>query len=335
LPIFAILKNTTTMDKRTLYIISKTDDPAFNLAAEEVLLRQHTEDIIFLYINKESVIVGKHQNTLSEINLKYLEENNIPVYRRLSGGGTVYHDHGNINYCLIENGEPGKLVDFVRATTPVVEALKDFGIEARHGKRNDLLAGYKKISGNACHVYKSRAMHHGTLLYRTNLQHLTESLKTGIVKFKDKSVKSVRSEVINISDIKGSDKSPSEFMLELGQKLAIKFNATPYSFTEEAIHQIDELKKEKYETWKWSYGYSPVYEFRKRSKSKNYIFSINLKVEKGIIKNIDIRSNYPDQNEIQKAQFAIKETYHEKNHLKAKLDGFSPELTEGILETAF
>jgi lipoate-protein ligase A len=323
------------MEQQTLFIISKTNDPAFNLAAEEVLLRHHTEDIIFLYINNQAVIVGKHQNTLSEINIQYLEDNNIPVYRRLSGGGTVYHDHGNINYCFIKNGEPGKLVNFVRATSPVIEALKESGIEARHGKRNDLLAGHKKISGNACHVYKSRVMHHGTLLYKTNLQHLTESLKTGKSKFLDKSVKSVRSEVINISDLKESAKSPSDFMAELGQKLAIKFNATPYSFTEEETHQIDQLKKEKYETWKWNYGYSPVYEFSKRGKSNNYIFSINLKVEKGIIKNIEISSNYPYQNEIQKAKMAIKETYHEKNHLKAKLYGFSPELTEGILKTAF
>ncbi|MDK2841173.1 MAG: lipoate---protein ligase [Anaerophaga sp.] len=323
------------MDKSTLFLTSETDDPAFNLAAEEVLLRDHTEDIIFLYINREAVIVGKHQNTLSEINLKYLEENHIPVFRRLSGGGTVYHDHGNINYCLIENGEPGKLVDFVRATTPVVEALKGFGIEVRHGKRNDLLAGYKKISGNACHVYKSRSMHHGTLLYKTNLKHLTESLKTGTVKFRDKSVKSVRSEVINISDIIQTDMSPSEFMQELGHKLAIKFKAIPYNFTDEELHQINQLKKEKYETWEWNYGYSPVYEFRKRSKSQNYIFSIKLKVEKGIIKDIDIQSNFPDQNEIQKAQNAMKETYHEKNHLKAKLNGFSPELTEAILQTVF
>ena len=112
------------MDRNTLFIASKTVDPSFNLAAEEVFLRNHDENIIFIYINKPSIIVGKHQNTLSEINADYLEKNNIPVFRRLSGGGTVYHDKGNVNYCIIESGEPGKLVDFVRATTPIVEALE-------------------------------------------------------------------------------------------------------------------------------------------------------------------------------------------------------------------
>jgi lipoate-protein ligase A len=135
------------MANNTHFITSLSNDASLNLAAEEVLLRKHKENVIFLYINSPCIIVGKHQNTLSEINLEYIEKNNIPVFRRLSGGGTVYHDLGNINYCIIENGAPGQLVDFVKATTPIVEALKNYGIKARHGKRNDILAGFKKIPG--------------------------------------------------------------------------------------------------------------------------------------------------------------------------------------------
>jgi lipoate-protein ligase A len=323
------------MDRNTLFITSQTDDPAFNLAAEEVLLRNHNEDIIFFYINKPSVIVGKHQNTLSEINLEFLEKNAIPVYRRLSGGGTVYHDPGNINYCIIENGKPGHLVDFVRATTPVVEALKNYGVDARHGKRNDLLAGFKKISGNACHVYKSRAMHHGTLLFSSNLEKLTESLKADAMKFKDKSVKSVRSEVINISELVDKNHSPKDFLNHIGIFLEKTFNAEPYSFSKEDLQKIENLIDEKYNTWKWNYGYSPVYEFSKRIKSGDYIFSSKLKVEKGIISEIEIKSNHPDKKAIQQITSKIKYRQHNKNEIRKLFNGFSEEMKESILLSMF
>ncbi|SFE73456.1 lipoate--protein ligase family protein [Thermophagus xiamenensis] len=321
--------------KKTLYVISKSNDPAYNLATEEVLLRNYEENIVFLYINKPSVIVGKHQNTLSEINLSFLKSHNIPVYRRLSGGGTVYHDLGNINYCLIENGEAGKLVDFVRATTPVVEVLKHLGINARHGKRNDLLCGYKKISGNACHVYKSRSMHHGTLLYNSNLSYLTESLKTKNIHFKDRAVKSVRSEVENISRIIKSKKQTTEFLLEIGEYLKKKYNAQPWNLTTKDIEKIDELIKNKYETWQWNYGYSPMYEFKKAYKTGNYTFLSQLKVEKGIIQHIEIKSNYPNANFIKKAEKVIHMAYHEKEYIQNCLSDLPSEIQEGIINSLF
>jgi lipoate-protein ligase A len=323
------------MDQDRLFITSQNDDPAFNLAAEEVLLRTHKESIIFFYINRPSIIVGKHQNTLSEINHEYLVENKIPVYRRLSGGGTVYHDHGNINYCIIENGEPGRLVDFVRATTPIVEALKSYGINARHGKRNDLLAGYKKISGNACHVYKSRAMHHGTLLFDANLGNLTEGLKADPLKFKDKSVKSVRSEVINISELSDKHHSSSDFLNNIVAFLIRYLNGQPYNFSKEDIQRIEKLKAEKYDTWQWNYGYSPVYEFSKRSKRDGYIYSSKLKVVKGKITEIDIKSNYPDQSGIQKAKEILNGSLHNKKLIRQSLEILEKEISLALMDCLF
>jgi lipoate-protein ligase A len=319
------------MYQNILIITSKNDDPAFNLAAEEVLLRNHSENILFFYINKSSVIVGKHQNTLSEINSDYLEKNKIPVYRRLSGGGTVFHDYGNINYCIIENGTPGHLVDFVRATTPIIEALKDYGLNARHGKRNDLLVGYKKISGNACHVYKSRAMHHGTLLFNSNLEKLTESLKADALKFKDKSVKSVRSEVINISEIVPKSKNIDAFLKHIEQFLKKKFQAKPYEFKKEDLFQIEKLKKNKYSTWEWNYGYSPVYEFSKRIKSESYIFSSKLKVEKGIITKIAIKTNHPKKEKLDNILKQIRGTLHEQKTIGKILENYDEEISNDII----
>ena len=321
--------------EKTLFIISSTNDPAFNLAAEEVFMKKHKENILFFYINNSSIIVGKHQNTLAEINLQYLEENHIPVYRRLSGGGTVYHDNGNINYCLIENGEPGKLVDFVRATKPVVQALKNEGIDARHGKRNDLLVGHKKISGNACHVFKNRTMHHGTLLFNANLSHLTEALKVNQSHFNDKAVKSVRSEVINIGTINPKHKSPEDFLNAIGSELKRIYGAQESQFSDEDIKEIKKRMAEKYNTWEWNYGYSPTYEFSKRYRSNTYIYSSKIKVKKGIISRLVLKTNHPEKEKIEATAQNLAGVIHEKNKIKEVLAGFDKEVVQGVMGSLF
>jgi lipoate-protein ligase A len=307
------------MTGNILLIISQNHDPSFNLAAEEYLLRHYSENIIFLYINNSSVIIGKHQNALSEINLPFLEKTNINLFRRLSGGGTVYHDEGNINFCTIESGTPGKLVDFKKATTPILKALKEQGVMARHGKRNDLLVGYKKISGNACHVFKSRVMHHGTLLHDSNLEMLTQSLKVDPLKFKDKSVKSVRSEVTNISDLTAEKVPTQNFMQRLGESLAHQFNTHPYLFTQADLSAIDQLQSNKYKTWEWNYGYSPTYEFSKRLTSAGHTYASKFRVEKGIIVSIALSSNTTNQDYLRILEGTITGCPHEKKQLKRKL----------------
>jgi lipoate-protein ligase A len=323
------------MANNTHFITSLSNDASLNLAAEEVLLRKHKENVIFLYINSPCIIVGKHQNTLSEINLEYIEKNNIPVFRRLSGGGTVYHDLGNINYCIIENGAPGQLVDFVKATTPIVEALKNYGIKARHGKRNDILAGFKKISGNACHIYKSRSMHHGTLLYNANITKLTEGLKADSIKFNDNSIKSVRSEVVNISSLSELQQTPVEFMEYIGNYLIQRYNATHYHFSDHDLAEIEKLKAEKYSTWNWNYGYSPTYEFSKTNRSDGYTFSSKIKVEKGVLSNIKITTNYPDKNAVQSISDKIRGLPHEKNAITQKMQILDKTAFNGIIQSLF
>jgi len=250
---------------KTIYsIISQSNDPSFNLAAEEYLLRNKNEDYHFFYINKPSVIVGKHQNALAEINIEYLEKNNISLHRRLSGGGTVYHDEGNLNFCFIKNGNNSNLVNFKQATQPIVEALNSWNIPARNGERNDLLVNYKKISGNACHVYKRRVMHHGTLLYNSNLDALTSCLKNDPLKFKDKAVKSVRSEVINIKTILNKNWSSTEFLKRLVEYIKSNLtNIESYTFTENDLIKIHDLQESKYSKNDWNLRYGPNYEFKK------------------------------------------------------------------------
>lgn len=297
-------------------IISSSKDPAFNLAAEEYLLRQKKEDYAFFYINRPSVIIGKHQNALAEINLPYLEEQNIPVFRRMSGGGTVYHDEGNLNFCFIKNGDNSDLVNFKKATEPIVSALQRRGLPARNGERNDLLLNYKKISGNACHVFKRRVMHHGTLLYQSDLNRLTGSLKSDPTRFEDKAVKSVRSEVVNINQVLQSKETTTEFLQNLVEDLLR--NNTDWekaTFSKVDLDKIEELKKEKYDHSEWNYRYGPAYTFKKRLQSGRLVFGVKLRVEKGRITQLEIKGNYKPEEDLKALEISLLGCYHDKNSL--------------------
>ncbi|TCO10974.1 lipoate--protein ligase [Natronoflexus pectinivorans] len=308
------------MNTNTLSIISKSKDPAFNLATEEYLLRKKNENVHFFYINIPSVIIGKHQNALAEINLNYLEREKIPLFRRLSGGGTVYHDEGNINFCFIKNGESNDLVNFKKATDPIVTVLNDWGIPVRHGVRNDLLIDYKKISGNACHVFKRRVMHHGTLLFNSNLEHLTFSLKSDPGKFRDKAVKSVRSEVMNVSDIYNEAIKASDFLNKLESQIRFNnSNIVLYDLSSDEIDEINKLKNEKYGTTEWNYSYGPAYEFSKRVRLKKAVFSVKMKVEKGKIRDLQIRSTKENEKLCKMITKNLIEVYHQKEAINHAL----------------
>ncbi len=302
-------------------ILSESNEPSFNLAAEEFLLRNSDDEIYFFYINKPSVIIGKHQNALAEVDINFLEENNISLHRRLSGGGTVYHDFGNINFCFIKVGEPGDLVNFEKATLPIVEVLNQWNIPARSGKRNDLLVNFKKISGNACHVFKRRVMHHGTLLYNSDIDNLTKSLINDPTKFKDRAVKSVRSEVMNLIEMYDKDKSASDFLDDLIDGI-IKNNPNTKvnNLSDNEINTINELKQNKYSADDWNYSYGPAYEFKKRTKIDNWIFQVTLNIEKGIIDKAKINSNYSDKILNIKLKEAVINKYHRYSDLKNSLN---------------
>ncbi|GAF01788.1 lipoate--protein ligase [Saccharicrinis fermentans] len=300
-------------------ILSKKSDPFQNLASEEYLLKNFKDDIFFLYINSKSIIVGKHQNTLAEINYKFVKENNIPVVRRLSGGGTVFHDPGNINFCFITSGIKGELVNFKKYTSPIVAFLKSIGIQAHFGGRNDILIDGCKISGNASHVFKNRVMHHGTLLFNSQLGSLTQSLKNDPLKFKDKAVKSVRSKVTNIHEHLKESKTVELFVQELTEYIIKNYECESYNISDKDYEYINDLVKNKFNTWNWNFGYSPKYELKKRIKSASgKRFEIVLKVNKGTIIEAAIKSNATDKNKIQELESSMINCFHETKSLKEK-----------------
>ncbi len=205
------------------YFISSSNNPAFNIATEEYLLKNYEDDFFFLYINTPALVVGKHQNTLAEINLEKAEHEKIPVVRRMSGGGTVFHDEGNLNYCFIKKGDNEKLVNFKKYSQPIVDTLQTLNVDAKFEGKSDLTIAGKKFSGNASHIFKNKVMQHGTMLFSSDLNRLNQLLKVNPLKFKDRGIRSIRSKVTNISEYLSNSISIGKFGQLILTDLKVKF----------------------------------------------------------------------------------------------------------------
>jgi lipoate---protein ligase len=253
-----------------LIIKRHNTNPYFNLAAEEYFLKNSEEDIFMLWRNEPAIIVGKHQNSLSEINVDYVKENNIRVVRRLTGGGAVFHDLGNLNFTFIQSDKEHTFHDFRKYTQPILDVLLKLGIDARFEGRNDLTIEGKKFSGNAEMAWKNRVLHHGTLLFSALMTDLSQALKVDPAKFQDKAVKSVRSRVTNISEHLKQPMDVMQFSELIQDHITEMYpDARFYELTDEDHRLINELVDTRYNTWDWNFGNSPAYNFRKIVRTEN------------------------------------------------------------------
>ena len=269
-------------------LISKSHDPWINLATEEYFLKNSSEEIFMLYINEPCIVVGKHQNLYSEINFRFSKEHNIKLARRISGGGTVYQDLNNLNFSFIHNCKNFEQIKFSTFTIPILESLIHLGLDAKFSARNDLLINARKISGNAMHIYKSRVLSHGTLLFNTNLNQLSESLRNSSSNYTDKSIKSVKSDVGNILNYMASSISIEDFTTEIfDHVVSYSKSSSPFRgpITPDEAIQIKKISQDKFETWEWIYGYSPKYIFTNNFKFSEFTIPFELSIERGIILN--------------------------------------------------
>jgi lipoate-protein ligase A len=307
-------------------INSTVHDPYFNLASEEYLLKTMTEDIFLMYRNQPTIVVGKHQNTLAEINLSYVLEKGIKVARRISGGGTVYHDMGNLNFAFITTGEEGKLVDYQRYTLPIIQAMRSLGVNASLGPRNEILVGKLKISGTASHVYKQRVLHHGTLLFDAEMEHLTAALKVRQGKFRDRAVRSVPSRVTNIRDRLKERMEVDEFQGKIFRYiLEAMEQASPHTYSMEDLREIKGLAQRKYATWEWNYGYSPRYEYRRSIPCDTGTVQLQMHVEKGIIRGVNLAGDFMSTKQVSALEEMLIGAIHDPETLRIRLSGVQVE----------
>jgi lipoate-protein ligase A len=272
-----------------------TTDPHLNLAIEEHLLRYTAleQDLLLLYINEPSLIIGRNQNILEEVNRVFVETYHIPVVRRLSGGGTVYHDLGNLNYSFIARSGKEDAVNFKKFTAPVIQALRQMGLPAELGSRNEFLVAGKKISGNAIYSTPQGIVCHGTLLFNTDLDRLNESINVKPEKIVSKGVKSVRSQVVNISEHLTQSMDIFTFRQRLISTIFEGQHPLPqYTLTPQDWASIQTLAAQRYHSWEWTYGRTPTFTLHKSQLFSFGQLDAQIDVRDGIIQTIQFSGDF-------------------------------------------
>lgn len=304
-------------------------DPAINLAIEYHLLNNVVldEPILLFYINEPSIIIGRNQNTIEEINTDYVEKKNIHVVRRFSGGGAVYHDFGVFCFCFITKDDGNSFRDFGKFTEPIIDSLHKMGVEgAKLEGRNDLLINGQKFSGNAMYSKNGRMTAHGTIMFDSDIEEVVNALKVRKDKIESKGIKSIRSRVTNIKPYLSDDYqflSTKEFRDRLILKI---FDVqTPdgikeYELTDKDWKQIEELSRNYFNNWDWNYGKSPKFELVRRQRFSIGSVEFKMNVDKGLIQDIRIFGDFFGLGDISDVEERLNGTKYDVTSISEALD---------------
>lgn len=240
------------------YLRNPHTNPYYNMAFDEFCLESLPidEPVFYLWQNRPAVIVGYNQEVNTEVNLEYLKANDIALVRRVTGGGAVYHDLGNLNYTIVGRSEDLER-DYPEYASLMMKALQALGIPATLSGRNDILVGGKKVSGFAKRVCKNRLMVHGTLMFDVDLDKLTQVLNPSATKLQSKGIASVRSRVANLREYLPEIADIQAFSQRLEEILSCNYKDAEYKLSEDDLAHIQKLTDEKFATWEWNYGHSP------------------------------------------------------------------------------
>lgn len=277
------------------YIVSHSNNPAFNIALEAYAFREmlDEDEIFILWINEPTIVIGKHQNAIEEINKEYTDAHGIHVVRRLSGGGAVYHDLNNLNYTIISNKADEGAFDFKTFSKPVIDTLAKLGVKAEFTGRNDLEIDGKKFCGNAQAYYKGRMMHHGCLMFDVDTSVLADALKVSKDKIESKGIKSVRARVTNINDELPQKMDVLAFRDALLEQVKEENpDMTEYEFSEAELERIRQFEKEQFGNWDWIYGAAPEYTIKRSVRYPAGKITTYANVEKSVIKSIKIYGDF-------------------------------------------
>lgn len=315
-------------------------DPRINLAIEEYVLKNmdiEKDDFLLFYINQPSIIIGKNQNTIEEINTDYVEANNVLVVRRLSGGGAVYHDLNNLNFSFLTKDDGNSFSNYKKFTQPVVDALAKLGVNSELSGRNDILAEGKKVSGNAQYSTRGRMFSHGTLMFDLDIDAVVNSLKVKQDKIESKGIKSVRSRVANIIDFLPEKITVEQFRMEILKSIfGGEENIQYYELTEEDWANIHEISKERYQLWEWNYGKSPRFNIQKTKRFPSGSIDIRLEVNKGIIEDVTIFGDFFGVGDVEEVAQRLIGTKYERTAIAEVLKNMDiPTYFGGITEEDF
>ncbi|AAU37665.1 LplA protein [[Mannheimia] succiniciproducens MBEL55E] len=330
------------MRKIIMYFIDNKEitDAGINIALETYLVENRlvNEPILLFYINSPSIIIGRNQNTIAEVNQPYLDEKNIRVVRRMSGGGAVYHDLGNLSFCFIKDDD-GSIGDFAGFTRPVIEALHQLGAKnAKLEGRNDLLIDGKKFSGNAMYAKGGRMTAHGTILFDSDLEEVSKALKSRKEKIESKGIRSIRKRVTNIKpylSLEYQHLTTRQFRDILLLKI---FNVTSreqvpeYRLTEEDWQKVYALREQRFANWDWNYGRSPQFTLEYYHKFPAGLVEYKLNVEQGKIQNIRIFGDFFGLAEIAELEKALIGIKYEKQAISQIFNHFNIKQYFGNIE---
>lgn len=294
------------------FITHENNDAYFNLASEEYLLKQTDGYYFYLWINAPAVIVGINQNAAQEVNLAYTKSHGVKVVRRLTGGGAVYHDKGNLCYTVIAPYDEN-VDNYRKFTAPVIEYLNSLGVKAEFSGRNDITLDGKKISGNAQTVFGNRIMHHGTILFSSDMDGLTRSLNPSKIKVESKGIKSVRARVTNVTEHLKTSMDIDEF--KAGLKETFLKTCEEYTFTVADIEKINALVKDKYSKYEWNIGRSPKGKNKFEHKFSFGIFTLTFDFDKGVISNAEISGDFFEKRRV----CELAQTLNGKKFLKSEI----------------
>jgi lipoate-protein ligase A len=297
-------------------------DPALNLALEEYILRKlpAEPDYLLFYINEPSIIIGKNQNTAEEVNTDYVREHGIHVVRRLSGGGAVYHDLGNLNFSFITRDDGQSFHNFRKFTAPVVEALRKLGVDAELSGRNDILVGERKISGNAQFSTGGRMFSHGTLLFDSHMEDVASALKANPLKFESKATKSVRSRVANISEFLREPMTIEQFKRFVLDSIFGGGEIQEFKLSEADWAAVRELADSRYRSWDWNYGLSPAFNVQQIRRLEGAgTFDVRLNVEKGEIREAAIYGDFFGRGEVSEVTGKLIGVRYDREAIEAAL----------------
>lgn len=301
------------------YIENLSNNPWYNLAFEEYCFKYlpKDEDYVILWINSPAIIVGKNQNTLEEINQEYVRDHGIKIVRRITGGGAVYHDLGNLNFSIITTVHGEVKIDFRKINIPMLKSLEMLGINAEFSGRNDLTLDGKKFSGIAQSVKKNRVLNHGTILFDTDLTVLSGALKVKKDKIESKGVKSVKSRVTNIRPHLKEDVDMLAFKDLLLKNIFALEGLEPreYKLSEDQKEEINKLYEEKYNTWDWNYGESPQFDYKNYKRFPFGSIDVRLQIKNGVIDDVKIYGDFFGTEDVSLLQDKLKGNKYDRKVL--------------------